>query len=397
MKFKKLTLNELSEKFEDYVVSIMAGKRQRLRDHFFRGFLFVLSRLFRGIVQSRLMLYNERIFRQHLQGCQIISVGNLTVGGTGKTPVVEFLTKTLLGRGRNVAIVSRGYRSKKKPFLEKMSDKWHGKKEVPRIVSDGKEVLLDAEMGGDEPHMLAKNLLPAVVLVNKNRVMSCSYATRNFASDIIILDDGFQYLRLRPSYNICLVDSTNPFDNHHVLPRGLLREPIKNIKRANLIFLTKASQRRNLSHLKRFIRKHNRDAKIIECAHKPVRLTNVYDKNDTKTLDFLEGKDVASLSGIAVPTGFENSLGRLGANLIYKERFADHHKFRDEEIQDCFDSSLKAGAEMIITTEKDAVRIPDLGEQKLPIYYLKIEIGIFHGSEYFDEFISKVLLEPKDI
>ncbi len=256
--------------------------------------------------------------------------------------------------------------------------------------------MLNSDLAGDEPHMLARNLLPAVVLVDKNRVTSCSYAIRNFGSDIIILDDGFQYLRLRPSYNICLVDSTNPFDNHHVLPRGLLREPIKNIKRANLIFLTKASQRRNLSHLKRFIRRHNRDAKIIECAHRPLRLTNIY-TNEHLPLEHLQGKKVASLSGIAVPTGFENSLGKLGADLIYKERFADHHRFRDQEIRDCFDASVASGAEMIITTEKDAVRIPDLGDRRIPIYYLKIEIGIFHGSEYFDEFIAKVLIEPKDI
>ncbi len=123
MKFYKITLNELSEKLEDYVVQIMAGKRRRIRDHLFRGLLFTLSRIFRGIVQSRLTLYHERIFHQHLPGCQIISVGNITVGGTGKTPVVEFLTKNLLSKGRRVAILSRGYRSKKKPFVQKVKDK----------------------------------------------------------------------------------------------------------------------------------------------------------------------------------------------------------------------------------------------------------------------------------
>ncbi len=391
-----MTLNELSEKVEAYIVSLMDGKKMRFSDRFFRGVLFAFSRLFRNIVQCRLTLYSERIFRQHLPGCQIISVGNITVGGTGKTPVVEFLTKTLLKRDRKVAILSRGYRSKKKSFIEKMQDKWEGKEDLPRIVSNGKEVLLDSELSGDEPFMLAKNLLPASVLVDKDRVKSCNYATKYLRSDIIILDDGFQYLRLRPSYNICLIDVTNPFGNHHVLPRGILREPIKNLRRANLIFLTKASQRKNLSHLKRFIRRHNRDAKMIECAHKPIKMVELFSGKDYPLEDIV-GKRVAALSGIAVPSGFESSIERLGGNLVYRKSFPDHHRFRNKEIADVFDDAVAANAEMILTTEKDAVRIEDVGERRIPIYYVKIEIGIFHGEEYFDEFIAKVLMEPKKI
>lgn len=390
-----MNFREFSERFEQYVVSIMAGRRERWRDSLFRAWLFSLSRLFRALVQLRLHLYSERLFRQHLMGCQIISVGNLTVGGTGKTPVVEFLTKTLLKRGRKVAILSRGYRSKSKPLSEKIRQKLTGKEDLPRVVSDGENLLLDSALAGDEPYMLAKNLPGAFMLVDKNRVKSAKYATRKQGADILILDDGFQYLRLRPSYNICLVDATNPFHNHHVLPRGLLREPVKNIKRANLIFITKANQRSGgLHHLKRFINKHNRHAKIIECAHKPVNLVNVY-TGETKSLDFLKGLKIAALSGIAQPKGFENSLVDLGSEMLHVERFADHHRFRMKEIVNCFKASEAAGADAVITTEKDAVRMPEVDGDHLPVYYLKIEIEIFHGSDYFDEFISRVLIEPR--
>lgn len=393
-----MSKHDLAEKFEAHIVSAMNNTHRSLRDRMFRGILFTLSRCFRAVVMTRLWLYTERIFRQSLPGCQIISVGNLTVGGTGKTPVVEFLTGRLLEKGRKVAILSRGYRSKnKKNAIEKFKAKLAGEKDLPKIVSDGKSVLLDSEFAGDEPYMLAKNLLPAAVLVDKDRVKSCNYAIKNYHTDIIILDDGFQYLKLRPSYNICLVDSTNPFDNHHVLPRGLLREPIKHLRRANLIFLTKANQRRRASlvHLKKFIYKHNPEAKIIECSHKPKHLINIY-TGEKKSVDFLKGKKVASLSGIAVPQGFENSIGKLGGDLIYKERFADHHRFHRKEIVDCYNKSVEVGADLVLTTEKDAVRIPDVGEKRIDVYYLKIEIGIYHGREYFDEFISKVLIEPKN-
>ena len=176
-------------------------------------------------------------------GCQVISVGNLTVGGTGKTPVVEVFACELQKAGRKVAILSRGYRKKEPSFGAKLANRLllRERRIPPRVVSDGQHVLLDSEMSGDEPYMLASNLPGVVVLVDKDRVKSGRVAIKQFGCDTLILDDGFQYQKLRHRVEVVLVDRTNPFGNGNVLPRGILREPFRHIDRANFIFLTKTA------------------------------------------------------------------------------------------------------------------------------------------------------------
>ena len=196
-------------------------------------------------------------------------MGNLTVGGTGKTPVVEKLARALRDRGRKVAILSRGYKSKPTRFWRKW---WyalsHTEEPPPRVVSDGQRVLLDSEEAGDEPYMLALNLPGVVVLVDKNRVKSGTYAIKRFGCDTLVLDDGFQYLPLKGRLNLLLVDKTNPFGNGRLLPRGILREPVKHLRRANYVFLTKSNGRRD-AELEGLIARYNPKADIIECAHRP--------------------------------------------------------------------------------------------------------------------------------
>ena len=259
----------------------------------------------------------------------------------------------------------------------------------PKIVSDGQHLLLNSEMAGDEPYMLASNLKDVVVLVDKDRVKSGRYAIRNFNADTLILDDGFQYLDLKPKLNILLIDSTTPFHNHQVLPRGLLREPIENIRRADFIFLTKSDGSDRLRHLKRFIKRHNYQAEIIECCHRPQYLADVYSRSQYP-LSHLDGKKVASISGIAVPESFENFLRGFGADLVYTERFADHHRYRQQEIIDFINRAMEHGAELILTTEKDAVRFPMLERRDLPMLFMRVEIDILSGHENFEECISRI-------
>ncbi|MEM4247935.1 MAG: tetraacyldisaccharide 4'-kinase, partial [Candidatus Nanoarchaeia archaeon] len=343
-------------------------------------------------VQFRIWLYEKRIFRYRTLGCLVISIGNLTCGGTGKTPVVEVFARTLIQKGRKVAILSRGYRSRDRTFLEKIMQAIKSKKhEVPpRIVSDGQNLLLNSETAGDEPYMLASNIPDAVVLVDKDRVKSGSYAIMEFSADTLILDDGFQYLDLKPKVNVLLVDSTLPFHNHHVLPRGLLREPIKNIRRADYIFLTKSDGSNRMRWLKRFIRRHNRRAEIIECRHKPLYLEDIYVKEKRFPLDFLKGKKIAALSGIARPESFEEFLLRTGADIVYKEQFADHHRYEQQEIIDFINNAKKKKASLVVTTEKDAVRIPRLDRKDIPICFMRVEIDIISGQESFDQCITRI-------
>lgn len=388
-----MTLQEISESLEEYFLDIINEKRHSLKDILIRMFLFAISRIYRRAVQFRIWLYDKRIIRNRAIGCLVVSIGNLTCGGTGKTPVVEVFAKTLIGKGRRVAILSRGYRSKeKRSFLTKLRQKLLSKKKSvpPRVVSDGKNLLLDSSTAGDEPYMLAANLRNAVVLVDKDRVKSGLYAIDEFQTDVLILDDGFQYLSLRPHINIMLVDSTAPFHNHHVLPRGLLREPIKNLRRADYIFLTKSNGGRHLRHLKVFIRHHNRRAEIIECCHKPLYIEEVYNEDVRYPLEFLSGKNIASLSGIACPESFEEFLKELGGNIVCHKRFADHHRFKQQEIIDFINEAKNQCADIIVTTEKDAVRMPRIDRRDIEIYFMRVEIDILSGMESFDQCISRI-------
>ena len=186
----------------------------------------MLSKVFQVAVKLRRFLYNVRIFRDSTLGVQVIAVGNLTVGGTGKTPVVEKIARELQDEGRKVAILSRGYRSKPPPLRQRLLNKilLREDRTPPRIVSDGKSLLLDSETAGDEPYMLASNLKDVIVLVDKDRARSGRYAVEKFGCDILLLDDGFQYWKLRGRRrDIVLIDCQQPFGNEFMLPRGTLQ------------------------------------------------------------------------------------------------------------------------------------------------------------------------------
>src|ERR1019366_3625650 len=244
-----------------------------------------------------------RILRDSTLGVQVIAIGNLTVGGTGKTPVVEKFARELSDQGRKVAILSRGYRSKPTPFHERMLNKLLLRNDTtpPRVVSDGKSLLLDSEMAGDEPYMLASNLKDVVVLVDKDRVKSGRYAIEKFGCDTLLLDDGFQYWHLRGRHDVVLIDRQQPFGNEHLLPRGTLREPPSHLARAHTIFITKSDG--NTAELRARIAKLNSHAPVIECVHQPLYFEDVF-TGERKGLDLLAGKKVASLSGIAQPESF---------------------------------------------------------------------------------------------
>ncbi len=349
-----------------------------------------LSRIYRPIVQFRLFMYDKGIFRPHTLGCQVISVGNLTVGGTGKTPVVEVFARDLQREGRKVAILSRGYKKKEPGFLRQCIDKvtWAEKRRPPRVVSDGSKLLLDSSMSGDEPYMLASNLPDVCVLVDKDRIKSGRYAINNLHCDTLILDDGFQYMALKHRVEIVLVDRTNPFGNEHVLPRGILREPIANIHRAHVIFITK-SNKQGAPLLRERLRQLNPHAEIVECQHCPRSFQDVF-RARTMPLDMVQGMKVAVVSGIAVPGGFEDELQRLGAVILARHRFADHHRYQQQEIIDLINESRKRGAQAVITTEKDAVRFPKMERCDVPVYYLRVDIDILSGAESFEQCISRI-------
>ncbi len=379
---------------ELYTIDVIYGRRAGAGPALYGAFLQVLSWLFSAAAQTRLWLYRKRILHDQPLGCLVVVVGNLTVGGTGKTPVVEKFARALRDRGRKVAILSRGYKSKSVPLWQKW---WwsltHAEQPPPRIVSDGTTVLLDSEAAGDEPYMLARNLPGVIVLVDKNRVKAGEYAIKKFGCDTLVLDDGFQYLPLKGRLNLLLVDKTNPFGNGHLLPRGILREPIKHLKRASYVFLTKSNGQRD-PELEALISSHNPNVDIIECAHRPRHLQRfgaAVDAPDVREpLEFLKGRRVFAFSGIATPESFEKFIRDLGAKLVGRERFLDHYRFDKDDLAELFARAKHERADCLVTTEKDAVRISEDLLCPLPLYYLRLEIEILRGASDFDEAVGRI-------
>jgi tetraacyldisaccharide 4'-kinase len=256
------------------------------------------------------------------------------------------------------------------------------------VVSDGKSLLLDSDMAGDEPYMLASNLKDVVVLVDKDRVKSGRYAIETFGCDTLLLDDGFQYWKLRGRrHDIVLVDCQQPFGTEQLFPRGTLREPPSHLARANTIFITKSDGK--TEELRRRIAQFNPGAGIIECIHHPLYLEDVF-SGQRAGLELLKGRKLGSVSGIAQPESFEGSLVSLGGELVYTKRFADHHRFTQQEILNAINRGKKRQAEIIVTTQKDAVRFPKIDRRDLPIYFMRVEIKILSGAEDFRDCVRKI-------
>jgi tetraacyldisaccharide 4'-kinase len=378
------------ENLETFLLEVILDERKGKRATIVRGVLFTWSKVFQVLIQTRRFLYNVRILRDSTLGVQVIAIGNLTVGGTGKTPVVEKFARALRDQGRNVAILSRGYRSKPRPVHQWLLNKLLLRDDTtpPRVVSNGKSLLLDSEMAGDEPYMLASNLRDVVVLVDKDRVKSGRYAIEKFGCDTLLLDDGFQYWKLRGRrQDIVLIDRQQPFGNGQLLPRGTLREPPSNLARANTIFITKSDG--NTSELRQRIAQLNPSAGIIECVHHPLYLEDVF-TGERHGLELLKKRRVASFSGIAQPESFEQGLVAQGSELVYTKRFADHHRFKQQEVINAINRSKKRQAEMIVTTQKDAVRFPKIDRRDLPIYFMRVEIKILTGADDFEDCVRKI-------
>ena len=378
------------ERIITFLREVIFEERPGTRATLVRAFLYGCSKGYQVAIKTRRFLYDVRILRDSTLGVQVIAVGNLTWGGTGKTPVVEKFARELRDQGRNVAILSRGYRSKPPPLHQRLLNKLFLRTDTtpPRVVSDGKSLLLDSEMAGDEPYMLASNLKDVVVLVDKDRVKSGRYAIEKFGCDTLLLDDGFQYWKLQGRrQDIVLIDRQQPFGTERLIPRGNLREPPSHLARASVIFITKSDG--NTAELRKRIEHFNSTAGIIECVHHPLYLEDVF-TGQRVGLELLKGRKVASLSGIEQPGSFEESLVRLGSELVYSKRFVDHHRFTQQEILNAINRSKKRQAESIITTQKDAVRFPKIDRRDLPIYFMRVEIKILRGADDFQDCVRKI-------
>ena len=382
------------DEFEKWVTDVIFGRARGFRASLARIFLSALSVVFRVLVKLRLWLIQHGWRESTRLSTAVVSIGNLTMGGTGKTPVVELLARELGKRGRKIAILSRGYKSQALPQAQHWQHPRNKSehRSPPKIVSDGQRLLLDVAYAGDEPYMLAKNLPGVAVVVDRNRARGGRFAVGQLNCDTLLLDDGMQNFGLAHSLDIVLIDQGSPFGVAGMIPRGTLREPPSHIKRADYVFITKCDGSSNVDLISR-ISRYNQRAQFVECTHGPKHLEGVF-TGEIFPLKKLSGLYVAAISGIAIPESFDRLLNDLGAQVEFHTTFSDHHAFSQEDIDKFMSRCLRRGIEMIVTTEKDAVRFPPPSEPDIPIFFLRIEVEILEGQKVFQACLDRICQAP---
>ena len=326
--------------------------------------LTLLSLPYGGAIRARSLLYSLNVFKTKTLPCPVISVGNITVGGTGKTPLVMALAKGLMDKGIPVAILSRGYK---------------GTKTSGPVVSDGKTILLSQEESGDEPSLMAKVCKGIPILVGKDRFLNGRIALQRFGVKGLLLDDGYQHLSLHPDINILLIDSHIGFGDHHLLPRGILREPLSYLRRADLVLFTKIEDPEISLPLEKKIHKIHPASQVFHSHYEPVSL--VGPQEEQEELHSLKGKKILALSGIANSNYFSSLLRRCGMEIVREVIFPDHHLYTTKDLP--FIEEKSKGADVIVMTEKDMVKLKKLNMGHLPLRALHIEVKIWEEKEFY--------------
>lgn len=329
-----------------------------------------LEAIYRAFYERRKAKFSRQIINV---GVPVISVGNITLGGTGKTPCVQYVARELQKNGRRVAIVSRGYGG----AMAKQG----------AVASDGEKILLNVREAGDEPLLHARSLPDVAVVIGVERVRAARRAIDECGAQIIILDDGFQYYSLHRDSDIVLLDARRPFDNGHLLPLGRLREPPQSLQRASAIVLTRCTgaAAEELQATREVIKQFS-SAPIFASNHAP---QGVRDENSGTILplDSLENKRVAALSALAHNQQFRQSLENSGAQIAAHLARRDHHFWQESEVRDFVNQNH--GAKVLVTTEKDAVKMHAAWSAPLPLWSLVIALDL--GSE---ELAFRDMLKP---
>ena len=309
-----------------------------------------LSALYGAVTRTRLSLYQRGTFHTTRLERPVISVGNLTAGGTGKTPLVEWVAKTVAASGKKVCILTRGYR-RENPRIEV-------------IVSDGHAILASPAEAGDEPYLLASNLLGlAAVISNPDRISAGRYAIETFDTECFVLDDGFQHLRLSRDLDIVTIDATNPWGGGRLLPYGRLREPMSALRRADCVVLTRCDQAATeIGALSATVQELLGDRPVFRSTMRAVRAPK------------REGP-VAAFCAVGNPQSFFKQVSDSGYELVFERAFTDHHWYTQNDVDDLVRAATRAGATSLLTTAKDAVKLRSLSFS-LPWHVLEIEISI---------------------
>jgi tetraacyldisaccharide 4'-kinase len=342
---------------KEYLLEVVEGRKQGFLPDALRAGLTGLSCCYWAGLTANLALYDVRLLHRKRVRCPVIGIGNITLGGTGKTLAVFAACQWLLKKGLTPAILSRGY---------------GGNSSVSRLVFDGERLILGPEEAGDEPFLLAASLPGARVVVGKDRRRSADMAY-DIGAQVMVLDDGFQYWKLEKDFEIVLVDALNPFANGRLFPRGLLREFPAALRRADALWITHSDlvSTEELETLEEDLAEIAPGVSITRTIHHPVALRD-FASGDRIGLWTLEGKRILALSGLGNPFSFELMLRRLGAEVI-PARFPDHHTYQREEIASLLEE--RGNINMIVTTAKDAVRLPGKLTTDIPLRVLEVKLA----------------------
>lgn len=372
----------MRKQLENYLLKVIKGEKNRLLDKIVKFILRILELVYHVIIKFRKIFYKTGIFKSKKLDIKTISVGNITTGGTGKTPVVEKLASELSAKDKNVGILSRGYSSEG---------------DSPLIISDGKEILTEMEKAGDELYMMASHLSGVPIVKGKDRYKAGELAISEFDLDMLIMDDSFQHLQLERDLDIVVVDALNPFGYDHLLPRGELREPLSSLKRSDIIILSRADQvvKSKLNMIKNTIQYHNSEVDIFTSNHCPINLKSLSTNNE-KNIENLKGlkeKKALALSGIGNPESFVKSLEELNIDVAETAIYPDHYDYGEEDVMDIVMKAQLNEVDFIITTEKDAVKfdeniLKNFRKMDADLYSLGIELKFNKEIDFSDQVLK---------
>lgn len=322
------------------------------------------STVYAVVTRARLAAYRHGLFKVSHPGVPVISVGNITTGGTGKTPLVEWVCRTLATgdsqRGKNVCVLTRGY--------------GRANPEAQVVVSNGTEILAHEKEAGDEPLLLARNLLGvAAVIANRDRVAAAEWAIGSLKTEVFVLDDGFQHLRIARDLNIVTVDATNPWGGGDTLPYGRLREPISGLARANCVVITRTDQVQEWQSVKRTVQKIAGDVPIFSSRMLTAGFRDV--RGASVDRDEFVSQPLVAFCGVGNPKSFFRHLEAEGFQLVFTRSFPDHHAYERSDVSRLIEEAKKNGARALITTAKDAIKLKALDLQ-LPCYVLEVKIAM---------------------
>lgn len=329
-----------------------------------RPLLAVLSGGYRGLVGVRHWLYDRHLLRSRALRCPVVSVGNLTVGGTGKTPAVELAVRTLAELGYRCAVVSRGYRRKSSGI---------------QVVADTAAIRLEPEDAGDEPFLLARRLPGVPVVVGSNRFDAASVAVERFGATAIVLDDGFQHRTLAKDLEIVMTRARHPWGNGQLLPHGPLREPLSGLSRAALIVAAGADRAEDADEVKAAARRHAPGVPVVTARYVAVECWEARSLRPHPPHE-LTGRRLLAFAGLASPDGFARTLGALGVDVAHFATFVDHHWYTAADLAALDAQAAALGAEALVTTEKDWVRLRDVARPRRAIHVVSVRLELLDGA-----------------